>query len=138
MHFMGMHLMGRTSHRRASHGRASYERTSLAGLSRRPPPGMYLPPVPEPVSPPPKRLHPPASGRYPCPSRRSKHALSVPSHYNCFSRAQPAEASQGSKRVDSYSLTSRAAWIQLLVSYHRVKAVTLDPTMRLRTEMYYN
>jgi hypothetical protein len=27
------------------------------------------------------------------------------------SRAQPAEASQGWKHVDTYSLTSRAAWI---------------------------
>src|SRR5277367_6427465 len=51
---------------------------------------------------------------YPCLRASALQAHTVyPGPLCCFSRPQPAEALQGWKHVDSYSLISRAAWIQL-------------------------
>ena len=71
---------------------------------------------------------------YPRASALQAHTV-YPGPLCCFSRAQPAEASQGWKRVESHSLASRATWIQLWVSCHG-KAVTLDPTRQLRKQKY--
>jgi hypothetical protein len=118
----------------------SHERTSLVGLSRGPLSWVSLAglsrghasvsaPKPvssvsasepvssasaqEPVSPT-SVPEPPSSAPAPTPEpRRSKRTLSIPGHYAVLAGRSPAEASQGWKRVDNYSLTTRATWIQL-------------------------
>ena len=119
-----------------SHGPLS--RVSLAGMHLYPPQSLCplspsqslcpLPPAPEPVSSasaqepvsPTSVPEPPSPAPGPVPTpepRRSKRTMSI----RCFSRAQPAEASQGWKCVDSYSLATRATWIQLWFSCHLIR-----------------
>jgi hypothetical protein len=144
VYLTGVHLIShrRTSRERASLVGLSGGPlwwASLAGLSRghasvSPPKAVSSvsasepvssTPAPEPVSclrpracvpyPHPRSLFP-APVHVPIPEpRRSKRTL-YPGPLCCFSRAQPAEASLGWKRIDSYSLASRTIWIQLWVS----------------------
>jgi hypothetical protein len=127
---MGHASHGRASHRRVSHRRVSHERASLVGLSRGPlsrasfasmhlPPAQSLCPLPPPQKPvlclrPRPRASVPCLCPYSCLRASALQAHTVyPGPLRCFSRTQPAEALQGWKGVDSYSLISRAAWIQL-------------------------
>jgi hypothetical protein len=107
IHLMGVHLIG--VHLMDEHlMNVPLSWASLAGLFR----GYVAASAPKPVSSA-SAQEPVSPAPAPAPKpRRSKRTLSIPGHYGCFSRAQPAEASQGWKRVDSYSLASRATWIQ--------------------------
>jgi hypothetical protein len=125
---MGHASHGRASHRRVSHRRVSHERASLVGLSRGPlsrasfasmhlPPAQSLCPLPPPQKPvsSASAQEPPSPASVPTPASASAlqaHTV-YPGPLRCFSRTQPAEALQGWKGVDSYSLISRAAGIQL-------------------------
>jgi hypothetical protein len=147
-----MHLM-RVSHRRTSHERASLW-ASLVGLSRGSlsracicirlkvcvpclrPRACVLCLRPRACVPYPRpRTSVPCPCPYPRASALQAHTV-YPGPLCCFSRAQPAEASQGWKRGDSHSLASRATWIQLWVSCHGQSCI--DPTRRLRTEIHCN
>jgi len=118
MHLMGVHLIG-VYLIDVYLMNVPLSWASLAGLFR----GHASASGPKPVSSSaPKAcilcLRPRASGPclcpYPCLRASALQAHTVyPGPLCLFSRAQPAEALQGWKRVDNYSLISRAAWIQL-------------------------